>query len=77
MCREVGKSRKTDRLSLDQRLDLIHEIWESTSAEGGHNRMSEAPRNELETRLDEHIASPDDVVPWEQIKAEAERRFQR
>ena len=65
-----------DRLSLDQRLDLMHEIWESISAEGGQNRISEARRNELETRLAEHIAAPGDVVPWEQIKAEAER-FQR
>jgi len=71
--RELG----IDRLSLDQRLDLMHEIWESISAEGGQNRMSDARRNELEHRLAEHFASPDEVVPWEQVKAEAERRFQR
>ncbi len=50
-----------DRLSLDQRLDLMHEIWESISAEGGRNPLSEARRIELESRLAEHIASPDAV----------------
>ena len=70
----IFKDLGIDLLSLDQRLDLIHEIWESISAEGGQDRISEARRNELETRLAEHIASPDDVVPWEQIKAEAERK---
>lgn len=64
-----------DRLSVDQRLDLMHEIWESISAEGGRKPLSKARRIELENRLAEHIASPEDVVPWEQIKAEAIERF--
>ncbi len=73
----VLKDLGIDRLSIDQRLDLMHEIWESISAEGGQNRLSEARRSELENRLAEHIASPDDVVAWEQVKAEAQRRLQR
>ncbi len=64
-----------DQLSVDQRLNLMHEIWESITAEGVRNPLSESRRSELENRLAEHIASPDDVVPWEQIKDETIERF--
>ena len=32
--------------------------------------LSEAKRQELRRRLEEHAADPSDVVPWEQIEAE-------
>ncbi len=63
-----------DRLSLDERLDLMHEIWESVSEESGCSILNEAKKRELEKRLAEHIASPDDVVAWERVKAEAIER---
>ena len=31
-----------DRLSLDERLDLMHEIWESVSEEAGHGILISA-----------------------------------
>jgi putative addiction module component (TIGR02574 family) len=66
-----------DRLSLEDRLALMHEIWESISAEPDRVHLSDAQRRELERRLAEHEANPDDVVPWEQVKAEALARLQR
>ena len=55
-----------DRLSLDQRLNLMHEIWDSISADDSQSLLTSAQKNELEKRLAEDIASPDDVVTWEQ-----------
>jgi putative addiction module component (TIGR02574 family) len=63
-----------DRLSLDERLDLMHEIWESVSGESGCGMLNDAQKRELKNRLAEHIASPDDVVAWEQVRAEAIER---
>ena len=63
-----------DRLSIDQRLDLMHEIWESISAEDSQCVLTDAEKNELQTRLAEDIAFPNDVVAWEEVKAEAVRR---
>jgi biotin synthase len=37
--------------------------------------LTEAQQSELERRLADHVANPDDVVPWEQVKAEARARF--
>jgi putative addiction module component (TIGR02574 family) len=66
-----------DRLSIDDRVALAHEIWDSVAAEVEQAPLTEAKRRELERRLADHEANPDDVVPWEQIKAEALARFAR
>lgn len=60
-----------DRLSADDRLRLMGEIWDSFASEPGRTHLTDAQRRELEKRLAEHVANPDDVVPWEQVKAEA------
>jgi putative addiction module component (TIGR02574 family) len=64
-----------DRLSVDERIALAHEIWDSVAAEIERAPLTEAQRNELERRLADHEAHPADVVPWEQIRAEALARF--
>ena len=63
-----------DRLGFNERLALMHEIWDSLIAERRPG-LTEAQRKELERRVAEHEANPDDVIPWEQIKAEALARF--
>jgi putative addiction module component (TIGR02574 family) len=37
--------------------------------------LTDAQRRELERRVAEDDASPDDVVPWEQVKAQAHSRL--
>lgn len=71
------KSLGIDRLSVDERLALMHEIWDSLAAEPGSPHLSDSQRRELDKRLTEHEANPTDVVPWEQVKAEALARFQK
>jgi putative addiction module component (TIGR02574 family) len=60
-----------DRLSLEDRIALAHEIWETAAEEGERAPLSEAQRRELERRLADSIARPDAVVPWEEVKARA------
>lgn len=66
-----------DRLSVDDRLTLMHEIWDSIAAEPGRPPLSDSLRRELERRLAEHQANPNEAIPWEQIKAEALARLQQ
>ncbi len=66
-----------DRLSVDDRLALVHEIWDSIAAEPQNTYLSDAQRDELERRVAEHERNPQDVVPWEQVKADALTRFQQ
>lgn len=45
--------------------------------EQGRAPLSEGKRQELLRRLAEDEAAPDDVIPWEQVDAEALERFKR
>lgn len=64
-----------DRLSREERLALVQELWDSIAAEPAPSLLSEAQREELRRRADEADASPDDGIPWEQVKAEGRARF--
>ncbi len=61
-------------LSVDGRIRLVEAIWDSITSEPGQPELSETQREELERRLAAHKASPDDVVPWEDVKAQALER---
>ena len=66
-----------DRMSVEDRIALATAIWDSIAAEPHPPLLTETQRRELERRLADHAANPDDVVPWEQVKAEALARFKR
>ena len=66
-----------DRMSVEDRIALALTIWDSIAAEPHPPLLTEAQRQELQRRLDDHRANPNDVVPWEQIKAEALARFRQ
>jgi putative addiction module component (TIGR02574 family) len=66
-----------DRMSVEARIALATAIWDSVAAEPHPPLLTEAQRRELERRLADHAANPGDVVPWEQVKAEALARFQK
>ena len=59
-----------DRLSREQRLNLVQEIWDTIVAEPGPPLLGEAQRAQLARRAAEDDAAPDDVIPWEHVKAE-------
>lgn len=66
-----------DRMTVAERLALVQEILDSVAADQPRPPLSDAKRQELDRRLAEHLANPDDVVPWEQVKAEALARWRR
>ena len=64
-----------DVLPRAERSALVQALWDSIAREGPVFPMSEARRCELERRADEDDASPDDLIPWEQVKADTRCRF--
>jgi putative addiction module component (TIGR02574 family) len=66
-----------DRLSVEDRIALAQAIWDSISAQPHPSLLTEAQRQELQRRIEDHEANPDDVIPWEQVKAEALARIRR
>lgn len=66
-----------DRLDIDDRIALAAAIWDSVAAESHPPLLSDAQRIELDRRLAEHAKNPDDVVPWERVRAEALAHFRQ
>ena len=64
-----------DRLPRAERLALVQALWDSIADESPAAPLSDARRRELERRADEDDASPDDLIPWERVKAQARARF--
>lgn len=63
-----------DRLCLDERLALMHEIWDSIATEAEQRPLTEAQKQDLQRRL-----SADDVnchagSTWEEVKARSQER---
>jgi putative addiction module component (TIGR02574 family) len=66
-----------DKLPVDEQLDLVRALWDHIAASGPTPRLTEAQRQELRRRVAEDDAHPDDLIPWEQVKADARRRAGR
>lgn len=71
------KSLGIDQLPRDVRVALVHEIWDSIAAETTSMPLSDAQRAELERRIADDDANPDDVTPWEQVEAEILARLRK
>jgi putative addiction module component (TIGR02574 family) len=66
-----------DQMSIEDRLALVQEIWDSITANPEQVPLTEAQRRELERRLEAHAANPSAVIPWEEVKAQALARAKR
>jgi putative addiction module component (TIGR02574 family) len=56
------------RLPVEERLILVEKIWDSIAAESAAAQLTDTQRIELQKRIEEDDANPDDVTPWEQVK---------
>jgi putative addiction module component (TIGR02574 family) len=66
-----------DRLSIEERLALAQQLWDSVATDLERQPLTPAQRAELERRVAAADANPADGVPWEVVRAEARARWQR
>lgn len=59
------------KLSVDEQIELVEALWDSIVERNAVPSLTEAQQIELDRRLADHEANPDDVVSWEEVKAEA------
>ena len=71
------KSLGIDRMPVEERLILVEEIWDSIAADSAAVPLMDAQRAELQNRIEEDDANPDDVTPWEQVKASTLTRLRK
>ncbi|MFO0863972.1 MAG: addiction module protein [Gemmataceae bacterium] len=63
------KSLGIDRLSVEERMRLLEEIWDSIAEEQPDLPLTEAQRQDLDRRIDAYEANPNAGSPWEEVKA--------
>lgn len=71
------KSLGIDRLGVDERLDLVEQIWDSIAADSAAVPLTDPQRAELDRRIADHEANPDDIVSWENVKTSVSERLNR
>ena len=64
-----------DHLTVPQRIELAHELWDSIAAEAEALPLTMEQKDELDRRLAALDANPANVVPWEEVRERALARF--
>ncbi len=64
-----------DKLTIEERIALAGELWESVEAERVPNPLTDEFRAELHRRAEDAILNPDDGIPWEEVKAKGRLRI--
>lgn len=58
-----------DKLSTLERLNLVHDLWDSLVQNAPPSLLNDSQRQELARRSAEDQTDPSDVIPWEELKA--------
>ena len=53
-------------LPVDQRLDLVHRLWESLTDISLD--LTDQQKKELDRRYDDYLKHPDDVATWQEVE---------
>ena len=60
---------KIKELSIEERIMLVEEIWDSIVAEEEMPELTEQQKAELDRRLESYRKNPDESVTWESVKS--------
>jgi len=56
-------------LSVPERIQLVEDIWDSIAAVPQSVSLTKAQCEELDRRLEDYRAHPEDGSPWEEVKS--------
>jgi len=63
-----------DRLTRDERLELIEQLWDSLGETSDEIALTDAQRNELDRRLDEMDRDDSLGIPWDEVARQIRER---
>ena len=56
---------------------LVEEIWDSIAADSAAVPLTTPQRDELDRRLTDHAAHPNEVLSWDEVKASLDERLKK
>lgn len=68
---------QASELDNDEQIELVEAIWDGIVRRGAAPPLTKAQMAELDRRLADDLANPDDVVPWNEVKATSLFRISR
>jgi putative addiction module component (TIGR02574 family) len=71
------KSLGLDRLAVEERLSLAEQLWDSIAADSEAVPLTGPQRVELDRRLADHEASPNDVTSWDEVRSSVNDQLKR
>lgn len=69
------KALKIDRLSVEERLSLVEEIWESIVAEQPLQPLPHSQQKDLRRRLADLDDNPQAGAPWDEVRTRLESQL--
>ena len=76
-CMNTSLFDQVRRLSVEEQIELVEALWDNIGERNAVPGPTEAQKTELDRRLSEQAAHPDDVVPWSEVKDSALTRIRR
>ena len=64
-------------LDVDEQIELVEAIWDGIVSRGYEPSLTEAQKTELHRRLADHLAHPNDVIPWSDVQAAVLAKFRQ
>lgn len=58
-----------EHLGVEERLALVEELWDSIASDSAAIPLTAEQTQELERRLADYEANPNEGVPWSEVKA--------
>jgi putative addiction module component (TIGR02574 family) len=58
-------------LHIDEQIELVEAIWTGIVSRGLEPSLTESQKLELDHRLADHLANPEDVIAWDDVKSTA------
>jgi putative addiction module component (TIGR02574 family) len=71
------KSLGLDRLGVEERLSLAEQLWDSIAADSEAVPLAGPQRVELDRRLADDVASPNDVTSWDEVRSSVNDQLKR
>ena len=62
-----------DELTLTERIELVQDLWDDIASDPDRVPVTQAQRAELDRRIEDHRADPDDCADWATVKSRLRR----
>lgn len=65
------------QLDINEQIELVEAIWNNISKREAVPALSKAQKIELDSRLNDYLANPTEVLSWQEVKKSALAKIQK